>query len=358
MDKTVLKRPPLRVSIRGDKPAASTARAWPADEFEPRGSAADRILDQAVYLHSGRLDPETLICDDAGPGYGSTMALPTGDVGQLEHHADAGRMVILCNRLTADEWRHVIDVKRRRPELPIVAKIVDPYYPKRSVFGFLAELAGMEHTAFLSVYEPREAVRDFLEELDPAGRRWLVLPYPYLPNREVEHSWASRRNQVILTGAMSADVYPLRTALRDRRRTSIALRRKVALLPHPGYPDIGQRRKHGIVGRAFVEELARFRHMFLCPTRAGVELLKYIECAYAGCVPVGIPPASFDRSLTELFVITDPERMDASVAEAVDLSVGEAEARAAAYRRAIRAARSRTEIRERLAEFLVSTFPR
>ena len=229
------------------------------------GTAVEATLSGAVYLHSGRIRFDQLVCDDAGPGYAAMLGLQADVIGSLQSHAADGRIVMACNRLAPDEWRFLVDYKRRHPETPLVAKLVDPCYPKKSLYQHLEALAECEGTAFVSVYEPAEVVADFFDLLRAAGRPCGVVPYPYLPSRQLDAGQAGRRNRVILTGSMDRSIYPLRTALRDRRRRSLALRRAVDVLPHAGYPDIGERPRHDLTHAAFVGELSRYRAVFLCP---------------------------------------------------------------------------------------------
>jgi hypothetical protein len=80
------------------------------------------------------------------------------------------------------------------------------------------------------------------------------------------------------------------------------LRLAVHDLPHPGYPDLGVRLKHGVVRERFVSYAAAYTHFFLCPSLYESEFAKYLECAYAGSVPIGLLPKSLALSVKDCFL--------------------------------------------------------
>jgi hypothetical protein len=49
-----------------------------------------------------------------------------------------------------------------------------------------------------------------------------------------------------------------------------------------------------VVRAKFVDRAARHTHFFLDGSRYGVELMRYSECAYAGCAPLGEVPSSLE----------------------------------------------------------------
>ena len=60
--------------------------------------------------------------------------------------------------------------------------------------------------------------------------------------------------------------------------------------------------KHPVVRERFVGYAATYTHFFLCPTVYESELAKYLECAYAGSVPIGTPPKSLAADVKHCFV--------------------------------------------------------
>jgi hypothetical protein len=120
----------------------------------------------------------------------------------------------------------------------------------------------------------------------------VYAPYVYRSEREIAIDHQSRAHAVLFSGAQNASIYPVRSKMGRIRKYWPPLRLMSTMLPHPGYPDIGQERKHGIVGGLYVAHLAQFRFAAICSSRCRLEFLKYREFAYAGVVPVGDMPAT------------------------------------------------------------------
>ncbi|MGH7884940.1 MAG: hypothetical protein ACRENO_04500 [Thermodesulfobacteriota bacterium] len=53
--------------------------------------------------------------------------------------------------------------------------------------------------------------------------------------------------------------------------------------------------------------------MFLSPSVCNLEFKKYSECAAAKCVPVGIPPNSFNKDMLEPFLMIDFNNISKSI---------------------------------------------
>jgi hypothetical protein len=312
-------------------------------------------LDRLVYVCSSELDHRKLICDDAGPGYAQSLGVRWGFVTNvLEAEVASAAVLLICNRLRPSELARVVEFKRTRPKLALIAKLVDPRASSFHSREQLWDLSQFPHTAFLSVYEPKEAVREFLQDVDE--NRWAVVPYPYLPWREVGGPLVDRKGKAVLTGSMDAAVYPLRTGVRDLRANDRAIRRQLDLLKHPGYADLGARLSHRRIGAAFIEYLSEYQMMFLCGTRADVELMKYLECAYAGCAPFGTASSSFAPDLADLVLKVSPDYLKGDLAKVLETEVGELQRRASRYREIMRETRSRATVRAALTQLISSAF--
>ena len=331
---------------------------WPdrgdMTEISGQDSDANGALDRVIYVCSSELDHGKLICDDAGPGYAESMNLNWATAKTVfEGPVPADAVLILCNRLSPSELTNIVEIKTSRPDMRLIAKIVDPW---ASAFGMrvqLGQLAGLPNTAFLSVYEPKEAAREFLDEVDPI--RWRVVPYPYLPWREVTRPLGGRDRKAVLTGSMDAAVYPLRTALRDLRARDRLVRTRLDVLKHPGYADLGARHSHRRIGSAFIDYLSGYQLMFLCGTRAHIELMKYLECAYAGCAPFGRAPTSFTQEQADLVLSVSPDTIRDDVLQVFDTDVADLESRADRYRKVMRETRSQGVARAALADLVQSS---
>ena len=87
-----------------------------------------------------------------------------------------------------------------------------------------------------------------------------------------------------------------------RRKGNPILWWMVSDLKHPGYPERGKTLTQDIVGDRYVDHASGFSHFFLCPTVYEVELSRYVECACAGCVPIGQAPTSLHPSIDQYLV--------------------------------------------------------
>jgi hypothetical protein len=249
------------------------------------------------------------------------------DVGIVENRLLAGDVACLERHLAAPGG----------PRFPLVLKVSDPEMPLSRHEGtrWLFSVADRPGVHYASVYEPAGPLGEFL-----AARRaskTVRVPFPYDATREVERPFHDRRRRVFLSGAHNRRLYPFREALFRRHAWNPLARAVLHRLPHPGYPDTGATPRHDVVGARYVERAARFTHFLLDPSRYGVELMKYTECAYAGSVPIGRLPSSLTGEVEDAFVATAGSTRD--LRRAIRAPREELEALASRYRRALRAAR-------------------
>jgi hypothetical protein len=225
--------------------------------------------------------------------------------------------------------------QRGRPEF---FKMSDPEMPRSRDPGVRYMLGKADHPGvhYASVYRPAGPLADFFAGL---RRSQVVLaPFPYEPEREIDASIGQRTRRVFLSGARHRRVYPSRESLYLRAAWNPLARRLVDRLDHPGYPDTGMSARHDVVGACYVERASASTHFFLDPSRYRVELMKYLECAYAGSVPIGVPASTLPQSAAGNFIISECRTTD--LRRAVAMPVDEMEAIAGAYRSAMRAARA------------------
>ncbi|QAY96109.1 hypothetical protein CWB41_10520 [Methylovirgula ligni] len=189
-----------------------------------------------------------------------------------------------------------------RSRFPIFFRISDPDMPvsKKPGVKFIFACGDRDGVHFATTYDPEGPFKDYVAGLKHS--RIVNLPYPYETAREVEIDLTQRRRRVFLSGASDEQLYPLRQLLRRKCRHNPLLRIATHDLHHPGYPDSGARLKHSVVREKFVGYAAAYTHFFLCPTRYESELAKYLECAYAGSVPIGLPPKSLAADVKNCFL--------------------------------------------------------
>lgn len=288
------------------------------------------------YVLSGAFHYERTIVPDQGPAYAAAMGWPTLPLDALRE-APPG-VCVIDQRITEGEGARLQTwLRTRASPSPVLLKVVDPYpeYTRdHPYYRLLFAVVNLPGVHFLTVYEPRERTEELRQQCTTSRMLWL--PYAYVASAEREVPMAGRRRRVLLTGAMEPGVYPTRAALARRQRFDPVVRLGVDRLPHPGYPDIGHTLKHQAVGPAFVDRLTQYRGMVLDPARCGLEFLKYRECAYAGCVPVGELPDSLREAVRDYVAPLRPSHLWRDVRRLLSMSVTEAADRAAGYRAVLR----------------------
>lgn len=221
---------------------------------------------------------------------------------------------------------------------PVFFRVSDPDMPRSSnpFVKFIFACGDRDGVHFATTYDLEGPFKFFVATLRRS--QVLRLPYPYERKREVEVDLARRKRRIFLSGANDARLYPLRNSLRRRRGFNPLLRIAVHDLAHPGYPDSGAQLKHTIVRDHFVDYAARYTHFFLCPTVYESELAKYLECAYAGSVPMGVPPKSLAAHVKDCFLTSRGTARD--IIRSLAMSVDQMQRIASEYRTLMRTLRN------------------
>jgi hypothetical protein len=301
-----------------------------------------------------------LISRDHGSAYARSLLLPCSGVSSLRERASGREAVIIDDNLTEDEAKLVQKFVERQ-EGPVLLKVVDPYWVRgnygrrKTTYSALVEThCRLPNVAILSPYEPSEWLKMVVEKFHP---KLLVLPYPYVAEAERPldfEGFSARRDRAILTGALSGRKYPRRAMVYRLRHLLPGYRRNFDLLPHPGYPNLGETLRHNLIFNDFVKFIGGYKYFFVDPSRANLEFLKYTECAYAGCVPVGQPAASLPPAARQLVLKTSrflkSKRVPAAARDPVHFEA------ALAYRTIMSASRKSGELRLRLEAFVESNF--
>lgn len=131
----------------------------------------------------------------------------------------------------------------------------------------------------------------------------LVLPYPYLEEDEIKLTGSSVRkiSSTILTGANVNGIYPMREKLYSISSSS----ERIDAISHPGYSGKGW--SNGVIGKDYLNTLSKYVFMVCTTCNESYELLKYIECAEAGCIPMGEIPNSLKGTEAEKYFIKIPD---------------------------------------------------
>lgn len=310
------------------------------------------VGDNAMLAH--------LICRDAGPAYAKSLRLPCAGVNSLRERA-SGRGAVIVDNTLADGEAAIVREFIERQEAPVLLKVVDPYWVRgnrgkhKTAYAALVETHGcLANVAILSPYEPSEWLKMVVEKFNP---KLLVLPYPYLAEAEQPlefTSFSARLDRAILTGALSGRKYPRRARVQRLRYLLPGYRRNFDRLVHPGYPNLGEALRHNLIFDGFVKFISGYKYFFVDPSRANLEFLKYTECAYAGCMPVGAPAASLPAAAQQL--VMETSRFLASAREPTASRNRDHFAAALAYRAVISRSRDSEEIRARLESFVATNF--
>lgn len=258
-----------------------------------------------VYVLSSGFDYSSLIWPGDGPPVAASFGWETASI--------AGLPILNCDLAIIDHLLVDADIPILRSFLqsaaekrfPVFFRLTDPEMPLRrnSPEYFPFTCRDMQGVHYISLYQPSGPLKDFLDAL--CVSRWAVLPLAYDARREVNRPMNGRFRQIFLSGARDARVYPGRFAIQQLVSSVGLIRHLVTDLPHPGYNQDGEPLKHAVIGQTYVDFASRYTHFFVCPSCYDVELMKYLECAYAGCVPIGRNCSTLEAHAGECFVTLD-----------------------------------------------------
>jgi len=291
-----------------------------------------------VYFHSDTHAYEKAIYPGVGPAFArplgwearpiSAMEVGNFDVGVVDNRLEDGDVARLKHYLAPSA----------KDRAAIFFRVSDSDMPesRNPNTRFIFDCGDQPGVHYATTYDPEGPFLTFASRLKTS--RIVHLPFAYDASREVDILLSGRGRRLFLSGSNSRALYPVRHALRRKRRWSPVLGYLVYDLKHPGYPEHGKPPLHDITHDRFIDLAARFTHFFLCGTRYNVELMKYVECAYAGSVPVGVPATSLSASAKRCFRPYAAGTLD--LISDLRQPMAALEERAAAYRQAMRDLRS------------------
>lgn len=252
-------------------------------------------------------DHSKILVPDSGPDYGEAMGFEMVQLKDADWNAS--RLWMIDLRLVEEEFRVVEEAIRNHPDTTFLLRMVDPYW--ESAIDKINTTIVFRHittpnVGYVSGYQPEEATA-LLAEACKAQGKLFVCPNSYDQRREIplDEAWFRRERKVALAGAQKPNLYTYRAFFRRKIRSDFRWWGGVATLAHPGYADIGQGKSEPVKGDAFIAWMAGYQTCFLCPGRCGFEFLKYRECAYAGCAPLGAAPKTMSPDLARHIVPLD-----------------------------------------------------
>lgn len=303
-----------------------------------------------MYFISNEFDYDKLICYDAGPEYARNMGWFCVALDRVTDYPDC--INIIDVHITERECAELQKYIAAHKSTAFLLTIVDQHEAHRThwYYRLLFEVCRYTNVYFLSKYIPT----DLIAELDAlTGHQKIVfIPYPFRDPLNAVFDLKARNRKVIFSGAVSKGIYPLRDQFRRNIKRNPLLWRKVDFLGHPGYAEVGQKRVHDIIGIKYLNLLSKYVFMFLDPSRYGLELLKYVECAYARCVPIGKAPDSFTPKMREPFLEVDYSRFSKSINKFFSMSDTELVDRSNRYYAAMASERDPIKLNKTLDQFL------
>lgn len=252
------------------------------------------------YIISDLLDYSKLICQDAGPGYAKTMGWPAISLNNLSQ-VQLTDIIVIDNRLGFKEFAIVQELILNNPNVIFILRIVDPYFHNiaEPYYQWLIKIALSKNVKILSPYQPTELTLFFEKTTE---KKILHVPYVYEKQKELDLlNLDSRLNKIIISGAISDEIYPYRSSIWLKSRRSLS-RIFYDVLKHPGYAELSEQSfSHSVIGESYIQHLAQYKFMLICGSRCKIEFLKFNECIYAGCLPIGNPPETYPEHLKKLF---------------------------------------------------------
>lgn len=240
------------------------------------------INDKIIYLYNYESNP---ICRDFGKPYAQSLGLNSDNLTSWEYYYNNGyNLIVDAGWKTEASMLIIEDIIEQCNTKRVVFRIVDDNPTTYSEHDRrFAENPSLMNFQLISPY--RHVYFDYHNAI------WI--PYHYEVNEELTcdfDEYQSRDNIPILTGAIDERIYPTRSMYNKVG--------KVARISHPGYSG---RCWKGNVGKDYLNKLHDYKFMVVSTSYHDFELLKYVECAEAGCCPIG----EFTRSM----LITMPDAL-------------------------------------------------
>jgi hypothetical protein len=233
-----------------------------------------------------------MICDDAGPGYALTRKW---DTSPINTNLPNNKILVVDNRISGNDYDLLNEIIRMNSHT-IIFRVGDGMAEaiNNDNIQYLLSIQPTKKIFFYSTYA-EDYVQSVLKQKH-GPEKVFTIPYAYNRDNEREINFENRKNRILVSGSLASASYPLRWYFHINTYHKFWAYRKVKYLKHPGYADIGQKQHHKIIGDQYLNYLADFRFMLVTPSKFDYELLKFRECAYAGCCLVGELPSSINIS--------------------------------------------------------------
>jgi hypothetical protein len=308
-------------------------------------------MSDILYVNSTEFDYSKAINPDCGPLYANDLDVRCTVLGKCDWSVE-NRLYLLDPRLSVSELNDIEQIAADR-SVSLAMRFVDPYFPPQRTWTlaewptarFALRMCQRKSFGVVSTY-PAQSMTECIREAVGAAR-FHTSPYPYNSEHEIAIE-SGRIGKVIISGKLSPDLYPLRCFAATKRSRSFTWRLKSSLLKHPGYPDVTGIPAQGLTGVDYLKHLSQFQLMFVCPGIYEFEYLKYRECAYAGCCPVGGIPKGLPDIAADAVIQFSWKNFRESLNAVTRPTEEELAARASKFRSSFRSARDPQTLREAL----------
>jgi len=232
------------------------------------------IIDDIIYLIDPNANP---ICRDAMTPYAESMGFKIDSLENYKLYDNKCRIIDASWRSTehCNLIKEVIEYNHK----DVLVRLVDDNF-RRDEDLIIRDLILKYELATFSPYKIK-----YFNKFIPHH-----IPYHYEIADEISmKNFNERKSLAILSGcSWSPTTYPYRITCFEYESEYIEN------LKHPGYS--GKHWDELYVGKSYLEKLSEYKFMIVTSNLQGYELMKYVECAEAGCIPIG----EFCKSIKEI----------------------------------------------------------
>lgn len=266
-----------------------------------------------IYLLSNEFDYSKRISADGGPRYSESMLWQSDYLVNIKQYQDY--VNIIDRHITKSDCHVLEEYIIANKQVNFLLTVSDPYveyYRDNHYYKFLFRVKDLTNVFYLSKYIPTEIVQEINELTN--YKKMVFIPYSFVDKYQVSGNLLERDKKIIISGADDPGIYKYRVKFFEAAMNKNPIRHPinfffvrpyVQILKHPGYPDAGEQQIHNIIDDKYINYLSQFIFMLVTPSKLHLEFLKYSECAYARCVPVGKVPNSFSDKMKEPFLEID-----------------------------------------------------
>lgn len=149
-----------------------------------------------------------------------------------------------------------------------------------------------------------------------ADRNIRCIEYPHFINFENSYRLSCREKKydILISGQMSSHSYPTRTRISDVIRRSNKY--KAIFLPHPGHSK--QHASHSFFGEEFIKLASTCRLGVVCTGDDDSMVMKYLEFAKSGTLPIGDVPSNMPAKSSESMLVIDKSDTDEEIIQKID----------------------------------------